>query len=66
MDIFLLEWVRWRLLQGGLEDNEFGEILGPFILYMNGDLVEIIGSLFPSRQGLLPQTSLIEVSFSYV
>jgi hypothetical protein len=40
-------------VEGQAEDNEFGEISGPFIHYKNGDLVVLIGSGLPGSSAIL-------------
>lgn len=40
-------------MKGGLEDNEFREIMRPSILSMNGDQVKLIGSGWSGNREML-------------
>lgn len=62
MDILLLEWEKEAGL-GQAEDNEFGEISGPFIHYMNGELVELIGSEWPGNRERLTCARVMRSQF---
>ena len=62
MDILLLEWEKEAGL-GQAEDNEFGEISGPFSHYMNGELVELIGSGWPGNLEMLTYVRVMRSQF---